>query len=51
MLLVVDDAPELDVLSTILVYQLVLAGTARMIVTTRADAAPRPARRCVPAVC
>lgn len=36
LLLVVDDAHELDVLSATLVYQLALAGTARMIVTARA---------------
>lgn len=35
LLLVVDDAHELDVLSATLVYQLALAGTARMIVTAR----------------
>ncbi|OBI94069.1 AAA family ATPase [Mycobacterium alsense] len=40
LLLVVDDAHELDVLSATLVYQLALAGTARMIVTARAEAAP-----------
>ncbi|WP_231970890.1 hypothetical protein [Mycobacterium sp. E3198] len=40
LLLVVDDAHELDVLSATLVYQLALAGTARMIVTARADKAP-----------
>jgi len=40
LLLVVDDAHDLDVLSATLVYQLALAGTARMIVTARADAAP-----------
>ncbi len=40
LLLVVDDAHQLDVLSATLVYQLALAGTARMIVTGRADAAP-----------
>src|SRR5271166_1094284 len=40
LLLVVDDAHELDVLSATLVYQLALAGTARMIVTARVDAAP-----------
>ncbi|OBG27848.1 AAA family ATPase [Mycobacterium sp. 852002-51057_SCH5723018] len=36
LLLVVDDAHDLDVLSATLVYQLALAGTARMIVTARA---------------
>ncbi|SPM31235.1 ATP-, maltotriose-and DNA-dependent transcriptional regulator MalT, partial [Mycobacterium terramassiliense] len=40
LLLVVDDAHELDVLSATLVYQLALAGTARTIVTARADKAP-----------
>lgn len=35
LLLVVDDAHNLDVLSATLVYQLALAGTARMIVTAR----------------
>lgn len=40
LLLVVDDAHHLDVLSATLVYQLALAGVARMIVTARADAAP-----------
>jgi energy-coupling factor transporter ATP-binding protein EcfA2 len=40
LLLVVDDAHDLDVLSATLVYQLALAGTARMIVTARADASP-----------
>ncbi len=40
LLLVVDDAHDLDVLSATLVYQLALAGTARMILTARADAAP-----------
>ena len=40
LLLVVDDAHELDVLSATLVYQLALAGAARMIVTARVDAAP-----------
>lgn len=35
LLLVVDDAHELDVLSATLVYQLALAGTARMVVTAR----------------
>jgi tetratricopeptide (TPR) repeat protein len=35
LLLVVDDAHDLDVLSATLVYQLALAGTARMIVTAR----------------
>ncbi|MEC4762182.1 AAA family ATPase [Mycobacterium sherrisii] len=40
LLLIVDDAHDLDVLSATLVYQLALAGTARMIVTARAEAAP-----------
>jgi tetratricopeptide (TPR) repeat protein len=40
LLLVVDDAHDLDILSATLVYQFALAGTARMIVTARADAAP-----------
>jgi hypothetical protein len=40
LLLVVDEAHDLDVLSATLVYQVALAGTARMIVTARADAAP-----------
>ncbi len=35
LLLVVDDAHELDILSATLVYQLALAGAARMIVTAR----------------
>ncbi|BCO83058.1 ATPase AAA [Mycobacterium paraintracellulare] len=40
LLLVVDDAQHLDVLSATLVYQLARAGTARLIVTARADASP-----------
>src|SRR3984885_13230874 len=36
MLLVVDDAHDLDILSATLVYQFALTGTARMIVTARA---------------
>lgn len=40
LLLVADDAHELDVLSATLVYQLALAGTARMVVTARGPAAP-----------
>lgn len=40
LLLVVDEAHDLDILSATLVYQLARAGTARMIVTARADAAP-----------
>jgi hypothetical protein len=40
LLLVVDDAHHLDILSATLVYQLALAGAARMIVSARAEAAP-----------
>ncbi len=40
LLLVVDDAHQLDVLSATLVYQLALAGAARMVVSARADPAP-----------
>lgn len=40
LLLVVDDAHQLDILSATLVYQLALTGAARMIVTGRADSAP-----------
>lgn len=40
LLLVVDDAQHLDVLSATLVYQLARVGTARLIVTARADASP-----------
>jgi energy-coupling factor transporter ATP-binding protein EcfA2 len=40
LLLIVDDAHDLDILSATLVYQLALAGPARMIVTARADTAP-----------
>nr|AJK74659.1 ATPase AAA [Mycobacterium avium subsp. paratuberculosis] len=40
LLLVVDDAHQLDVLSATLVYQLARAGAARLIVTARADGAP-----------
>jgi hypothetical protein len=40
LLLIVDDAHELDILSATLVYQLALARSARMIVTARAEAAP-----------
>lgn len=40
LLLVVDDAQYLDVLSATLVYQLALRKAARMIVTARADTAP-----------
>jgi hypothetical protein len=39
-LLVVDDAHHLDILSATLVYQLALAGAARMIVTARAELSP-----------
>lgn len=43
LLLVIDDAHLLDILSATLVYQLALSGTARMIVTGRADVdAPAP---------
>ncbi len=43
LLLVVDDAHHLDILSATLVYQLALAGTARMIVTARGpDSGPAP---------
>lgn len=42
LLLVVDDAHLLDILSATLVYQVALAGTARVIVTGRADCAPAP---------
>ncbi len=40
LLLIVDDAHDLDILSATLVYQLALARAARMIVTARAEAAP-----------
>ena len=40
LLLIVDDAHDLDILSATLVYQLALARSARMIVTARAQAAP-----------
>lgn len=40
LLLVVDDAQHLDMLSATLVYQVARAGAARLIVTARADAAP-----------
>jgi ABC-type polar amino acid transport system ATPase subunit len=40
LLLVVDDAHQLDVLSATLVYQLALAGSVRMVVTARTDTAP-----------
>lgn len=40
LLLVVDDAHDLDILSATLVYQLALAGKAGMVVTGRADSAP-----------
>ncbi|MEB3021068.1 ATP-binding protein [[Mycobacterium] crassicus] len=43
LLLIVDDAHHLDILSATLIYQLALAGEARMIVTGRTDAnAPAP---------
>ena len=42
LLLVVDDAHDLDILSATLVYQLALAGAARMIVTARARNAGAP---------
>jgi energy-coupling factor transporter ATP-binding protein EcfA2 len=45
LLLIVDDAHDLDLLSATLVYQLALAGKARMIVTARgpdSGAAPEP---------
>ena len=40
LLLVIDDAQHLDVLSATLVYQLARSGAARLIVTARADSAP-----------
>lgn len=40
LLLVVDEAHDLDILSATLVYQLALTGAARMVVTARGDAAP-----------
>lgn len=40
LLLVIDDAHQLDLLSATLVYQLALTGSARMIVTGRADGSP-----------
>lgn len=40
LLLIVDEAHDLDILSATLVYQLALAGAARMIVTARADSSP-----------
>ncbi len=42
LLLVVDDAHQLDALSATLVYQLALAGATRLIVTARAEDAPDP---------
>lgn len=42
LLLVVDDAHLLDILSATLVYQLALTGAARVIVTGRADGSPAP---------
>ncbi|BBZ22276.1 AAA family ATPase [Mycolicibacter hiberniae] len=40
LVLVIDDAHQLDLLSATLVYQLALTGSARMIVTGRADGSP-----------
>lgn len=40
LLLIVDDAHDLDILSATLVYQLALARSVRMIVTARAEVAP-----------
>lgn len=40
LLLIVDEAHDLDILSATLVYQLALTRAARMVVTARADAAP-----------
>lgn len=40
LLLVIDDAHQLDILSATLVYQLALTGAARMIITGCADGAP-----------
>lgn len=40
LLLVVDDAHQLDILSATLVYQLALAGAVRMVVSARAENAP-----------
>lgn len=40
LLLIVDEAHDLDILSATLVYQLALTRAARMIVTARAEAAP-----------
>ncbi|VAZ99385.1 hypothetical protein LAUMK35_04316 [Mycobacterium pseudokansasii] len=40
LLLIVDDAHDLDILSATLVYQLALTGTARMIVTARTPDTP-----------
>ncbi|WP_297592339.1 AAA family ATPase [Mycobacterium sp.] len=40
LLLVIDDAQHLDVLSATLVYQLARTGAARLIATARADSAP-----------
>lgn len=40
LLLIVDEAHDLDILSATLVYQMALTRAARMIVTARADAAP-----------
>ncbi|WP_205874227.1 GTPase domain-containing protein [Mycobacterium camsae] len=41
LLLIVDEAHDLDILSATLVYQMALTHAARMIVTARADAAPQ----------
>ncbi|BDB44406.1 ATPase AAA [Mycobacterium kiyosense] len=41
LLLVVDEAHDLDILSATLVYQMARTGAARMLVTARADAAPQ----------
>jgi hypothetical protein len=40
LLLIIDDAHQLDILSATLVYQLALAGAARLIVTARAESSP-----------
>lgn len=42
LLLVIDDAHQLDILSATLVYQLALAGIARMIVSARPDTGAEP---------
>lgn len=51
LLLVVDDAHHLDVLSATLVYQLARAGAVRLIVTARADASPDAIARCGATAC